>query len=83
MAAGGDGRCHRGPLQWERLNWRRPPNGSSEYTLDAPGMSKHTIAGAWEHLHHVLIGALYRPDAKSIAGGTSLYAPYAFDFCTA
>jgi len=82
MAAGGDGRCHQGPLQWERLH-KKTANATGEHTLDSPGMSKHTTAGAWESLHHVLVGGLYRDDKKSIEGGTSLYAPYAFNFCTA
>lgn len=81
-AAGGDGRCHHGTLEWHRLHWK-PSNGSGEHLLDSPGMSKHTIAGTWEHLHHVLVGGLYRGDEKSIRNGESLYAPYAFDFCTA
>ena len=43
IAAGGDGRCHVGALDWPSLNATRRP-GTLE--VDSPGLSKHTIAGA-------------------------------------
>ena len=60
MAAGGDGRCHRGPLQWERLSTVRRRHTRTLDTPDARG--KHTSANAIEALQHVLIGGLGKED---------------------
>ena len=68
LAAGGDGRCHRGELDWPRLSFER--GAYSGAVLDSPRLSKHTAAGAWEHLEHVLVGAM------------GLRAPFYFDWCT-
>ena len=80
MAAGGDGRCHVGELDWARLNATRR---AGTLTVDSPGLSKHTIAGAWEFLQHAIIGALVRDDELSITRGEGLYAPFYFNFCSA
>ena len=67
MMAGGDGRCHRGPLQWERLS---TPRYAYTRTLDvSEGRGKHTSANAFEALHHVLIGGMWKYDI------------FRYDFC--
>lgn len=60
MIAGGDGRCHRGPLQWERLSVVRKRHTRSLDTPDAHG--KHTSANAFEALQHHVVGGLGRED---------------------
>uniref|UniRef100_A0A7S3ASZ9 Uncharacterized protein n=1 Tax=Haptolina ericina TaxID=156174 RepID=A0A7S3ASZ9_9EUKA len=80
MAAGSDGRCHVGPLEWSKLNATRR-NGSLE--LDTVGMHQHTFPGAWEHLVHVIIGGQYRDKQQDVRRGEGLWAPYAHDFCGA
>lgn len=72
LLAGGDGRCHHGELQWETLFSPRLP---TTVALDAPANCKHTSAGAWEHLEHIIVGGMGR--------NRSLRAPYKFDFCSA
>ena len=59
MAAGGDGRCHTGPLQWSRLNATSSWRAGTSLEKDEVGMTQHTLPGAWEHLHHLLIGDLH------------------------
>ena len=71
MAAGGDGRCHRGELEWQSLSARRSAYSEPHLVRDRPSLSKHTSAGAWEHLEHALVGSM------------GLHAPYAFDYCSA
>ena len=69
MMAGGDGRCHRGPLQWERLSTPRHPHTR---TLDVPTeRGKHTSANAFEALHHALIGGMGKEDV------------FGYDYCHA
>lgn len=67
MMAGGDGRCHRGPLQWERLSVTRKPHTRTLDTPDARG--KHTSANAFEALQPILVGNLAREEV------------FYFDFC--
>jgi hypothetical protein len=80
MTAGGDGRCHAGPLQWELLNTSRR---ADTLAFDSPGMSKHTSGGAWEHLQHIIVGGFGRHQPSDIAKGEGLFAPYSFNFCHA
>ena len=68
LAAGGDGRCHHGELDWSRLSFER--TAYSGAVIDSPRLSKHTAAGAWEHLEHVIVGSM------------GLRAPFYFDWCT-
>lgn len=69
MMAGGDGRCHVGPLQWERLSVVRRPHTVTLDTPDARG--KHTSANAFEALQGVMIGGLGREEV------------FSYDFCDA
>ena len=63
MVAGGDGRCHRGPLEWERLSVARQRHTRTLDTPDARG--KHTSANAFEALQHILVGGMGREDVFS------------------
>ena len=68
LFAGGDGRCHTGELQWDRLYSNRTDR---TLALDAPELTKHTHGSAWEVWAHVLLG------------GMPAYAPIKFDYCQA
>ena len=68
LAAGGDGRCHHGELEWARLSFEK--TDYPEDLHDSPRLSKHTSAGAWEHLQHVIVGSM------------GMRAPFYFDWCS-
>ena len=63
MVAGGDGRCHHGPVQWERLSVTRRARTKTHDTPDAHG--KHTSANAFEALQHILVGGFGREEVFS------------------
>merc|ERR1711869_85361 len=67
MMAGGDGRCHRGPMDWERLSVVYKSRTRTRDSADARG--KHTSANAFEALQHILVGGLGREDV------------FTYDFC--
>lgn len=68
LAAGGDGLCHHsGELEWGRLSFARGDYFAP--VRDEPRLTKHTTAGAWEHLEHIILGNM------------GLRAPYTFDWC--
>lgn len=69
MLAGGDGRCHHGPLQWERLSTVRRPNTKLLDTPEARG--KHTSANAFEALQHLIVGGMAREEV------------FSYDYCRA
>lgn len=58
MMAGGDGRCHHGPLQWERLAAVRKKR--TRVLDSSEGLGKHTSANAFEALNHLVIGGMNR-----------------------
>jgi len=57
LFAGGDGRCHKGELHWDRLYTNRT---GSMLALDVPELTKHTHGSAWEMWQHVVIGGMTR-----------------------
>ena len=49
LTASGDGRCHRGPLNWTSL-YAKMEHHAHTVTEDAPRLTKHTQAAAVERL---------------------------------
>ena len=69
LTAGGDGRCHAGPLNWTEL-YAKPDHHPKTVMADAPSLTKHTQAAAMERLQHVLFG------------GMGLRPPFQFKWCS-
>ena len=69
MMGGGDGRCHIGRLEWDRL---ATPRTNDSVDFDAPlAKGKHTTAGGLEVL------------AAAIISGMSFRDPMRFQYCSA
>ena len=71
LVAAGDGRCHKGELDWRRLYAKREHHPRTVEFDTALEGGKHTQAQAFERSHHMLFGSM------------GLRPPYKFDWCSA